>query len=130
MNKYSKGFTVIEISLIISILAVASVLFFTQKNNISTTARDDKRKISINAMYYSLEEVFYKTNNFYPPTIDEKILPAVDPTLFTDPSGNKLGNASSSYRYEPTNCANDKCTSYTLRSSLENEKDFVKSNKN
>ena len=129
MNKRSSGFTVVEILIIISVLAAASILFFVQKNNISTTFRDDKRKTSINAMYYSLEEIYYKTNEYYPATIDEKILPSVDPDLFTDPSGNKLGSAKSDYRYEPTNCQDNKCSSYSLRANLENEDDFVKSNK-
>ncbi len=129
MNKRSSGFTVIEIIIIISVLAVASVLFFTQKNNISTTSRDDKRKVSINAMYYSLEEVFFRANNYYPVSIDEKALPSVDPELFTDPNGNKIGSADSEYRYEPNNCQSDKCSGYTLRANLQNENDFVKTNK-
>lgn len=129
MKKQSSGFTVIEILLIVSILIAASILFFIQKNNISVSSRDDTRKTAINAMYYSLEEVYYKTSKYYPTSIDEKVLPSVDPDLFTDPNGNKIGNAESDYRYEPTNCKDDKCSSYTLRSKLQNEDDFVKTNK-
>ncbi len=129
MNKRSNGFTVIEILLIVSVLMAASILFFIQKNNISVSSRDDTRKTAINAMYYSLEEVYHKNNKYYPTSIDERVLPSVDPELFTDPNGNKIGSAESDYRYEPTNCKNDKCSSYTLRSKLQNEDDFVKTNK-
>ncbi len=129
MNKRTNGFTVIEILLIVSVLMAASILFFIQKNNISVSSRDDTRKTAINAMYYSLEEVYHKTNKYYPTSIDEKVLPSVDPELFTDPNGNKIGSAESDYRYEPTNCKDDKCSSYTLRSKLQNEDDFVKTNK-
>jgi len=130
MKKRSSGFTIIEILLIVSVLLAASILFFIQKNNISVSSRDDTRKVAINAMYYSLEEVYHKTNAYYPVSIDEKVLPSVDPELFTDPNGNKIGNAESDYRYEPTNCKNDKCSSYTLRAKLQNEDDFIKTNKN
>lgn len=135
--KRSSGFTVIELILIVVILGAASVLFFAQKNTIEITARDTQRKTAINAMYYALEEVYYKQHQNYPRTLDATTLPSVDPALFTDPTGIKLGQTTISvdgtdtpvqpdYRYEPTNCDGDVCKSYTLRTSLENEADFVK----
>lgn len=130
MNKHSSGFTVIELVLIVVILGVASILFFVQKNNLEISARDEQRKTAINAMYYSLKEVFYKANNYYPLTINETNLPSVDPDLFTDPEGVKIGDSGSEYRYEPVNCTNDRCKSYSLRTTLENEADFVKDSKN
>jgi type II secretory pathway pseudopilin PulG len=130
MNKHSRGFTVIELIVIVLLLAGASIMFFIQKNNVEVAARDNERKTAINAMYYSLEEVFYKANGFYPQTINETNLPSVDPALFTDPNGVKIGAAGSNYRYEPLNCTNDQCKSYTLRTTLQNEADFVKDSKN
>ncbi len=130
MIKHERGFTVIELLVIIVLIGAASVLFFMQKNNITVAARDQQRKTAINAMYYSLEEVYYPAHSYYPAKLDATILPSVDPTLFTDPNGVKLGDQSSNYRYEPTNCASDKCKSYTLRSTLDNEADFVKDSKN
>jgi len=129
MNKHSRGFTVIELLIIVLILGAASVLFFIQKSNIEVAARDDQRKTAINSMYYSLEEVFFKANGFYPLTISETNLPSVDPAVFTDPGGIKIGTANSDYRYEPVNCTDEKCKSYTLRATLESEADFVKNNK-
>ncbi|MEP7204870.1 MAG: type II secretion system protein [Candidatus Saccharibacteria bacterium] len=130
MTKHTSGFTVIELLVIIFILGTASILFFIQKGNLEIASRDQQRKTSINAMYYSLEEVFYKTNKYYPMTIDKTDLPSVDPALFIDPNGIKLGEPLSSYRYEPTNCADNKCASYILRATLENEADFVKTSQN
>lgn len=130
MNTLRRGFTIIELIFIIVIIGVASVLFFIQKNNLEVAGRDETRKTSINALYYSLEEVYYKTNAYYPRTIDEKVLPSVDPALFKDPQGVKLGEANSNYRYEPVNCDGDQCKSYTLRTTLENEADFVKQSNN
>lgn len=130
MNTPRRGFTVIELLFIVVILGTASVLFFLQKNSLEVASRDEVRKTSINAMYYGLEEVFYKTNGYYPRTIDEKILPSVDPALFSDPEGVKIGESNSEYRYETANCEGDRCKSYTLRTTLENEADFVKNSRN
>lgn len=126
MNTTHRGFTIIELLFIVVVIGTASVLFFVQKNNLEVATRDERRKISINAMYYSLEEVFYKTNGYYPRTIDEKVLPSMDPDLFTDPQGVKIGEANSNYRYESRNCEADQCKSYTLRTTLENEADYIK----
>lgn len=124
-----RGFTVIELIVIIVLLAVVGTLFWIQKNNIEVAARDDKRRIAINAMYYSLEDVYFKQHKSYPKTIDEKVLTSMDSALFTDPAGAKLGTASSSYRYEPVNCDGNICKSYTLRALMENEADYIKTSK-
>lgn len=128
MNKTSHGFTVIEIIFVVALLGLASVIFFVQKNNIEVAASDEQRKTAINAMHYSLEEVYFKQNNAYPRTLNEEILPSVDPALFTDVKGKKIGESESEYRYEPTNCTDEKCASYTLRATLENEDDYIKKN--
>lgn len=130
MNKHSRGFTVIELIVIVAILGAASVLFFMQKQNVEIAARDNQRKTAINAMYYGLEKVFYKANNYYPPTINATNLPSVDPALFKDPNGITIGSVGSDYRYEPTNCIANECKSYSLRAILQNEADFVKNSIN
>ncbi len=130
MIKSTDGFTIIELVIVMLVLGVASLLFFMQKGDLEIASRDQQRKTAINAMYYSLEEVFYKTNNYYPTTINETNLPSVDPDLLTDPIGMEIGEPESNYRYEPVNCTDSKCASYTLRSTLENEADFVKESKN
>lgn len=130
MTKRANGFTVIELIFIITIAAAASIIFFVQKNNIQTVAEDDAKKTAINSIYYSLEEVYYKGNGYYPQTIDSAILPSVDPDLFTDPSGIAIGSAGSAYSYDPVNCADNKCKSYTLKASLANEADYIKTSRN
>jgi type II secretory pathway pseudopilin PulG len=129
MKTTTRGFTIIELLFIIVLLAAASVLFFVQKNNLEVAGRDETRKTAINAMYYSIEEVYFKSHNSYPRTVDSTVLPSVDPSLFTDPNGVKLGESNSSYRYEPYNCDGDACKNYTLRTTLENEDDYVKQNR-
>jgi prepilin-type N-terminal cleavage/methylation domain-containing protein len=127
MTKQTSGFTIIELLFVVIVLALASVFFFVQKNNLQVTNRDDQRKTAINAMYYSLEQVFYKQNHFYPKTINQTVLPSVDPALFIDPNGAAIGDSSSSYSYLPVNCTDEKCASYTLRTTLQNQADYIKS---
>lgn len=126
-----KGFTVIEVIVVIVILAVGGWLFFTEKARVNEVQRDAARKVAINAMYYDLEEVFYEKNGYYPNAIDSKTLRAMDPGLFNDPQGVKLNTSGSDYHYDPTDCSTDgKCKGYTLRSSMEHEADYIKTNRN
>lgn len=128
--KSTRGFTVIELLIVAGLFAVASVVFFVQKNNFEVAARDEARKTSINALYYGLEEVYFKANNSYPRTITSEALPSVDPEQLKDPAGVKIGESESDLRYESFNCSGDSCKSYTLRTILENEDDFVKESRN
>lgn len=126
-----RGFTVIELLVVIVLLVVGGWLFFSEKARVQAVQRDAARKVAINAMYYNLEEVYYPANHYYPVSIDSKTLRAMDPSLFTDPRGNKLGTSGSDYRYEATGCSTDgKCTGYTLRAQLEREGDYIKTSRN
>lgn len=130
MNKKPNGFTVIELLFIATIISITSVVFFIQRNNLQSQSADSSRKVAINAMYYSLEEVFYPANKYYPRTISTDNLKSVDPALFTDSNGIKLGSAGCLYTYSPTNCSGEKCKSYSIKTTLDNEADFVKKSKN
>ncbi len=130
MIKNSRGFTVIEIIFVIVLIGAASIIFFIQKQNLSVVAQDNTSKTAINAMYYGLEEVFYPANQYYPQTISSDNLKSVDPTLFTDQNGIKIGETGSVYTYLPTNCTDSKCKSYALKTSLNKEDDYIKTSRN
>ena len=125
-----RGFTVIELLSLILLLVVIGAVFWSQKTNIETAARDDKRKTAINAMYYSLEEVYYPTHKSYPKSLTASTLPSVDSAVFKDPNGKILGKTGSDYRYEGKNCTGEACKSSSLRAKLQNEADFVKTSRN
>ena len=125
-----RGFTVIELLVVLVILIVGAWLFFSEQDNVTAVQRDSARKVAINAMYYNLEEVYYPQHNYYPQHIDSKTLRAMDPALFSDPTGIALGESDSDYRYDATGCSTDgHCTGYTLRSIMERESDYVKTNR-
>lgn len=130
MNKNSNGFTVIELLFIAIVISISSIFFFIQRRNLQIQSTDSARKTAINAMYYGLEEVFYSANKYYPRTISVDNLKSIDPALFTDSNGVKLGSPGSLYSYTPSNCIDEKCKSYTIKADLENEADFVKKNRN
>ena len=107
--KSKKGFTLLELCIGGVFSALLVILFFVQKGNIDAMERDEDRKTAINAMYYALEESFYKENGYYPETISEENIKVIDPALWTDPMGINLGVEGSSYSYQPANCENGKC---------------------
>lgn len=125
-----RGFTVIELLVVLVILIIGAWLFFSEQDNVNAVQRDSARKVAINAMYYNLEEVYYPQHNYYPQHIDSKTLRAMDPALFSDPTDIALGESDSDYRYDATGCSTDgHCTGYTLRSIMERESDYTKTNR-
>lgn len=86
-----RGFTVIELIVVAMVLILTAVLVFFQINSIRVADQNTMRKTAINAMYFSLEEVYYKQHSSYPAKINSATLASVDPALFTDPDGFVLG---------------------------------------
>lgn len=127
--KRERGFTILELVVVIFFASLLLILFFLQKLNLDAMHRDEQRKEAINAMYYALEEGFYAKNGYYPENISEENLKVMDPSLFTDPSGINLGQEDSDYTYEAANCTNGKCKEYTLKARLEKEDTYIKKNR-
>ena len=128
--KKKSGFTVIEICVVIIFLIVVGVIFKIQRFELLAVQRDQIRKLSINEIYYNLEEVYYKKNGYYPEKIDENTVKVIETNLLTDPSGIIINEENSEYHYEPANCENGKCKKFTLRAKLEKEGDFIKKSRN
>ena len=127
--KRERGFTILELVVVIFFASLLLILFFLQKLNLDAMHRDEQRKEAINAMYYALEEGFHAKNGYYPENISEENLKVMDPSLFTDPSGINLGQEHSDYTYEAANCTNGKCKEYTLKARLEKEDTYIKKNR-
>ncbi|MBQ7202070.1 type II secretion system protein [Candidatus Saccharibacteria bacterium] len=125
-----KGFTVLEIIIVAIFASLLIILFFIQKSNLDAMERDEDRKTAINAMYYALEEGFYKQNKYYPEVINEEVIPYIDPALWSDPSGINIGDGASSYSYTPANCEKGKCKEYVLKAELEKEDAYIKNSRN
>lgn len=123
-----RGFTIIETIIIIVFVSALSALIIIQKTNLDAMHRDETRKTALNSMYYSLEEYFYKQNNYYPESISPEVLPTVAPELWTDPDEHEFSTPESEYIYEPANCHQGHCSEYTLKAILEKESNYIRTN--
>lgn len=125
-----RGFTVLELIIAIVFLLLAGSFFYIQKRDLEAANRDATRKTAINAIYYNLEDIFYTANKFYPEALTADQLKGLDPKILSDPNGKSFNQEGGDFRYEPNDCLENKCKSYTLRANLEHEADFVKSSRN
>ncbi len=130
MNKRRAGFTTLELIVVVLIAGILTIFFFLQAQNMAAIKRDDYAKTAINAMYYSLEEINYPRDGYYPEELNEETLRGFDPQFFTDPFGVNVGTEGSKFRYEPSGCEAGKCQEYTLRAELEKEAEYVKRSRN
>ena len=128
--KSQRGFTVLELIIVIAFLAVAGTIFYVQKRDLEVQNRDSDRKTAINAIYYNLEDIYYPVNRAYPEKLTADQLKGLDPNALKDPEGVSIGDQNSDYTYEPKDCASGKCASYTLRADLEHEADYTKTSRN
>jgi prepilin-type N-terminal cleavage/methylation domain-containing protein len=125
-----RGFTVLELMIAIVFLLAAGTIFWVQKRDLEVASHDSARKTAINQIYYNLEDVYYPANKAYPEKLTADGLKGVDPQILKDPKGISVGDYGSNYRYEPKDCKDSKCKSYTLTADLEAEGDFIKQSRN
>ena len=128
--KRAYGLTFVELVVIVIFVAFTTLILLYQRENITASQRDNDRKTAVNAMYYNLEEVFYKQKKYYPESLNSDLLRAMDPALFTDPQGVVIGEPNSDYRYDGIDCLNNKCKSYKLLARLDKEADYIKTSRN
>jgi Tfp pilus assembly protein PilE len=123
----SNGFTIIELLVAITLLVAIGGLTLIQKNDLDASRRDQVRKIAVNSFHAGLKLGFYKQNKYYPTSINEKNLPYIDKSLFTDPWGKKVGTPTSDYHYRGLNCEAEKCQKFEVSAKLEKEASYAKS---
>lgn len=124
--KNEKGFTAIELVVFIVVLAVLAAFFIIQKLDLDSTYADQHRKTAINAMYYSLTDVYFPGHNYYPSEIKEDTLKAIDPELLNDIFGVPIYESGSEYKYEGLDCDGaGKCAGFKLTADLEKEADYI-----
>jgi hypothetical protein len=121
------GISLLEIFPLAIFLIAVGLLVWWQLLSAQARERDTTRKTAMNAIYYELKEIYYPEHKSYPQVLQVTGLKGIDPAYFKDPSGKVITDSSSNYRYEPTGCDGQTCTGFTLRTSLEQEADFVKS---
>lgn len=95
-NKQNKGFTLIELMVVILIIAVLGAMGMVAYGQANKSARDGKRKADIESIRQAL--ILYRTENGCYPASHNSIVPTYISTMPTDPQP-----SSYSYGYSPTN---------------------------
>lgn len=144
----SKGFTIVELLIVIVVIGILATLVVTTYSGIQARARDSKRQADVQALQTQIEG-FYATNAYYPTAADindetwrETNLKSLDEAALKDPSGTVTGLSTSTatetgkqYGYVALDSADAACTaagtecaSYELTSYLENTDVVYKKN--
>lgn len=141
LKKAQKGFTIIELLIVIAIIAILALLVLNNFQGAQAKARDQQRTTDINNIHGKLEE-FYNEHNAYPSTFTAATFPGIDEGSLTDPIGSNTisinaavadaaaadavaapssdTTTTASYIYipYPSGCT-DNCTGYRLKSFIE-----------
>lgn len=138
LNKKSKGFTIVELLIVIVVIAILATLVIVTFTGIQKKARDSKRQTDITAVASHLE-AFYANNGYYPTLNDLQTasfvsgnLKGLDPSALTSPEGDQIsgtagtGASGWAYGYTTTGCTasspsstTNECTAFTLTANLE-----------
>lgn len=144
----SRGFTIVELLIVIVVIGILAGLVVVTYNGIQQKARDTERKTDINALHGQLE-AYQAQNGKYPflgspggmndATFRSTNMKGLDPAALQDPKGAAqtlvAAPAASAYAYAvlPAGCDNaaaGDCTQYTLTATLEGGGTFVKQSLN
>lgn len=137
----SRGFTIVELLIVIVVIGILAGLVVVTYNGIQQKARDTERKTDVNALHGQLE-AYQAQNGKYPTlanvndaTFRSTNMKGLDAAALQDPKGTAqtLADAAAanvySYVATPANCDNGvggDCTSYALTATLEAGGTYVK----
>ncbi len=150
-SKQQRGFTTIELVLVIVIIGILSALVVTTRSGVQQNERNAERQRDIKELRNGLESYFTQANQY--PTIENlndsrwrsTQLKSIEANVFGDPSATNVSASSvlankpaqNSYAYAVTSASGapcgtpkDPCTQYTLTATLEGGGYYVKSNLN
>jgi type IV pilus assembly protein PilA len=90
LNKIQKGFTIIELLIVIAIIAILAGLVLNNFQGAQAKARDTQRVTRINAVHSKLEE-FYNEGNGYPASASTTAnFPGIDVNAVKDARGGTM----------------------------------------
>ena len=89
-KKLQKGFTIIELLIVIAIIGILAGLVLNNFQGAQAKARDVQRKTRMNSIYSKLEE-YYNNNGGYPDgVLSTTVLPGMDANALLDASGGSI----------------------------------------
>lgn len=133
LKNRSKGFTIVELLIVIVVIAILATLVIVTFTGIQQKARDSQRQTDINAIDSHLE-AYFAENGKYPsftqlttPSFVSANMKGLDPEALVGPKGTAIANSDSTgdaYGYVPTpsgcdNGSGGDCTGFKLTAQLE-----------
>lgn len=121
--KKQKGFTLVELLVIIAIIGVLSAIIYSSFNGARAKSRDEKRVSDISSIALALEQ-YFNQYHYYPYTLDT-LVPTFLSTQPLDPTTNK------EYGYLPITTVSDSptCTYYQLWTTFETNNSYLSAKK-
>ena len=113
-RKFEKGFTLVEVIIVIGIVAILTVIIFPSVSNIRAKNRDTERVADISALQLALS-LYYNKNGSYPTALDEL-------STYTTDDSRTGPESTDEYIYVPLTRSTDpspKCSYYHLGVKLE-----------
>jgi prepilin-type N-terminal cleavage/methylation domain-containing protein len=89
LNKLQRGFTIIELLIVIAIIAILAGLVLNNFQGAQAKARDTQRVTRLNAIHTKLEE-YYNEANSYPAAAIVANFPGIDAKALQDPRGGNI----------------------------------------
>ena len=91
LHTLSKGFTIIELLIVIAIIAILAGLVLNNFQGANAKARDTQRVSRINAIYTKLEEFYAESGSGYPADAGNIAnFPGIDANAVKDPRGGNI----------------------------------------
>lgn len=125
LNKFQKGFTLVELLIVIAIIGVLAALLMSNFIGVRQRARDAQRKSDLKQVQSALELYrsdlgSYPTTNNFPACLDPLVNPAAVATIYMqklpcDPSGSSYNSGDYSYTSDGS--------TYSLSACVENTSD-------
>lgn len=136
LKTVQKGFTIIELLIVIAIIAILALLVLNNFQGAQAKARDSGRTGDINALHAKLEE-FHQEHSYYPETFTPADFPGIDAGALEDADGTPIQQETAvadvsalnetspgndgEYIYTPVDCNAGECTGYQLKTFIERE---------
>lgn len=138
IKKAQKGFTIIELLIVIAIIAILALLVLNNIQGAQAKARDQQRTTDINAIATQLE-AFYNENSYYPAALTLTDLKGLDEGALKDALGGQApqetsvatasdadaaaaptdSNSAPGYAYITYDCTSAQCKGYRLKADIE-----------